>query len=89
MTQIEEDNKKEEAQKIQLTKKGGIMPNVGIGGHQPQKDSTRKQGRNHSPHACSTREYTPSQAQSIGASPPSLGLGNRPNQEFSKLCSWC
>jgi hypothetical protein len=28
----------------------------------------------HSPHACSTREYTPSQAQSIGASPPSLGL---------------
>ena len=24
----------------------------------------------HSPHACSTREYTPSQAQSIDATPP-------------------
>jgi hypothetical protein len=31
----------------------------------------------HSPHACSTQEYTPSQEQSIGASPPSLGLDNR------------
>jgi hypothetical protein len=43
----------------------------------------------HSPHACSTREYTPSQAQSISASPPSLGLGNRPDQEVLELCSWC
>ena len=34
------------------------------------------------------QDYTPSQAFSIGASPPSLGLGNRPDQEFSELCSW-
>jgi hypothetical protein len=43
----------------------------------------------HSPHAYSTREYTPSQAQSISASPPSLGLGNRPDQEVLELRSWC
>jgi hypothetical protein len=44
----------------------------------------------HSPHACSTREYTPSLSHSpSAASPPSLGLDNRPDQEFSELCSWC
>jgi hypothetical protein len=44
----------------------------------------------HSPHACSTREYTPSLSHSPStASPPSQGLDNRPDQEFSELCSWC
>jgi hypothetical protein len=36
-----------------------------------------------------TREYTPSQEQSIDASPPSLGLDNKLDQEFLELCSWC
>jgi hypothetical protein len=44
----------------------------------------------HSPHACSTWEYTPSLSHSPStASPPSQGLGNRPDQEFSELRSWC
>jgi hypothetical protein len=43
----------------------------------------------HSPHVCSTWEYTPSKAQSIGASPPSLGLGNMSDQELLELHSWC
>jgi hypothetical protein len=35
----------------------------------------------HSPHACSTREYTPSLSHSpSAASPPSQGLSNRPDQ---------
>jgi hypothetical protein len=44
----------------------------------------------HFPHACSTREYTPSLSHSpSAASPPSQGLGNMPDHEFSELCRWC
>jgi hypothetical protein len=40
--------------------------------------------KSHSPHACSAREYTLSQAQSIGATPPSLGLSNMLDQKVSE-----
>jgi hypothetical protein len=43
----------------------------------------------HSPHVCSTREYTPSLSHSPPtASPPSQGLDNRPDQELSELRIW-
>jgi cell fate (sporulation/competence/biofilm development) regulator YlbF (YheA/YmcA/DUF963 family) len=44
--QLEEAKESEETLKSYLTKKEEIMPHAGIGSHQPQEDSTRKQGRN-------------------------------------------
>jgi hypothetical protein len=37
------------------------------------------------PHMHVPREYTPSQEQSIGATSPSLGLSNQPDQEVSEV----